>query len=460
MTHDVTYQPRRPPERAPFHLSKRTWLFLGLLAINAAVFIYYGDPRTRLPPPQADKAAKPSPTPARSARTGADGSAALDPTAGIRTPGPVQKVTTVGLRPGQNVAQALLGAGIAAPEVTAAVASLSSLVDFRRLKPGHELRARLDAGGSLLSLDVRRGPADQIRTEKQDSAWRAARLDIPVNTVRTVVRGQVQSSLWEAMEQSGEDPRLAIDVADIFAWDIDFYTDLHPGDSFVIVVDKCYVEGKFVSYGPIAAARFVTDGTRHEAFLHHGQGSAAAIASYFDADGQSLRKQLLKSPLKYGHITSGFGMRVHPILGYSRAHNGIDYGAPVGTQVWAVGDGRVTKAGWVDGYGNYVELHHANGWESEYGHLSRILVHTGQRIGQKDVIALSGSTGLSTGPHLHYGLKLNGHFVDPSRQKFERAKPLDGEEKQRFDEEVRRLRGELDDGRIAHWRLPGEAQKG
>jgi murein DD-endopeptidase MepM/ murein hydrolase activator NlpD len=459
LARDVTYQPRRPRALLRLRLGKPAWLFGGLIALNAAVFIYHGDPRSRVPSPP-DKLPKAGAMAPR-AMTGADaGAATFDPSAGIRTPGPVQKVATVGLRQGQTVAQALGGVGVGGPEATAAIASLRQLVDFRRLRPGHTLRARLGGDGGLLSLDVRRGPADQVRAEKQDGGWRAAKVDIPVASVTTVVRGTVQSSLWDAMEAVGEDPRFAIDVAEIFAWDIDFYSDLREGDTFSVVVEKRYADGKFVEYGPISAARFVNEGGTHEAFSHPSPGSDGAALSYYDADGQSLRKQLLKSPLKYGHVTSGFGMRVHPILGYGRAHNGIDYGCPIGTPVQSVGDGRVLRAGWVDGYGNFVEVRHANGWVSEFGHLSRILVRSGQRISQKDVIALTGSTGLSTGPHLHYGLRLNGGFVDPSRQKFERGQPLSGDEKRRFSDGIARLRGELDDGRIAHGGVASEAEEG
>lgn len=456
LARDVTYQPRRPTERARLRLSKRAWLVLALLAVNVAVFVHYGDPRSRLPPPRNDRGPRAGAVAPRGARAAADGTWTYDTAAGVRTPGPVQKVTTVGLRQGQTVAQALSVIGVAAPELTAALESLRNVVDFRRLRPGQTLRARQDGEGGLLSLDVRRGPADQVRTEKQDGEWRAAKVDIPITTITTVVRGEVQSSLWDALVAAGEDPRFAIDVAEIFAWDIDFYSDLRPGDTFAVAVEKRYADGKLVEYGPISAARFINDGVTHEAFLHASSGSAR---SYYDADGQSLRKQLLKSPLKYGQVTSGFGMRVHPVLGYSRAHNGIDFGCPGGTPVQTVGDGRVQRAGWVDGYGNYVEVRHANGWVSEYGHLSRVLVRPGQHVAQKDVVALSGSTGLSTGPHLHYGLRLNGTFVDPSRQKFERGQPLAGEERKAFIDEVQKLRAELDDRRIAG-RAPAEAEEG
>lgn len=445
MPRDVTYQPRNPGDRVRIRSSKRAWLFIGLLAVNAAVFIYHGDPRDRLPAPDAGKPRKAAVVPERGSELALDGTWVYDPTAGLRSPGPVHEVKTVGLRSGQTVAQALLGAGVAMGDINAAIESARGLVDFRRLRPGDTFRARLGAEGGLLALDIRRGPADQVRAELRDGVWHAAKLDIPIDTVTALVHGEVESSLWDAMEATGEDPRLAIEVAEIFAWDVDFYSDVHPGDTFTVLIDKRYANGKLVDYGPIYAARFMSSGESHEAFRHE----SGATSAYYDANGKSLRKQLLKSPLKYGHVTSGFGRRVHPVLGYSRAHNGIDYRAPIGTPVLAVGDGRVVRAGRLGGYGNYVQLRHANGWVSEYAHLSRILVRTGQRISQKDVIALSGNTGLSTGPHVHYGLTYHGKIVNPASQKFDRGEPLEGAAKEGFLAEVERLRGALEPAQIA-----------
>ncbi len=462
MTRDVTFQPPRPHRRRL--QPNRTWLLLVcLLAINAGVFAYYGDPRDRMPQHKTAVAAvsvsAAKEQPPKEQPVAVPAATALDVEAGLRTPGIVQKVATLALRPGQTIAEALVGAGVSGDQVGAVLSSLQDLVDFRRMRPDHRIKARFSAAGALLSLDILRGPADVVRASWEDGSWRAERVPVEVTTVTTLVRGEVKASLWEALVASGEDPRLAIDVADIFAWEIDFYTEVHPGDTFRVLVEKRYVDDKFIDYGTIHAAEFVSAGEQHLAFLH---ANDKGDATYYTEEGESLRKQLLKSPLKFAHVTSGFGRRLHPLLGYTRAHNGIDYGVPVGTPVWAVADGRVTRAGVYGDAGRFVEIRHSNGWTSQYAHLSRINVHAGQHVSQKDVVALSGNTGLSTGPHLHYGLKKDGRPVDPQRQKFERGKPLAGAELERFRQTVRveleRMRGDQLAGKPRHAALEDKSE--
>jgi murein DD-endopeptidase MepM/ murein hydrolase activator NlpD len=463
LAHDVTYETRG---RAPRQPRKRFYLLLGagLCAANIAVFAYHGDPRSKA---AALRAVAAAPTPAPVARPSAAPAAgdapqawAPNPNAGSRMPGLVQKVVTVALRPGNTVGQALANAGLAGAEVTAAINALQKQVDLRRLRPGQVLKARQDQAGALVSLDLRKSPVDQVRAEREGGAWQAQRLDVAVATVTGRVHGVVQNSLWEAMTAIHEDPRLAMDVADIFSWDIDFYSEVYPGDTFSLLLEKRFTQGKFVEYGAILAAEFTSAGVVHRAFLHRNAAEPAAAVAYYDAQGRSLRKQLLKSPLKYAHVTSHFGMRVHPVLGYSRAHNGIDYSAPPGTPVWAVADGHVLRAGWVGGYGKLIELRHANGFVSQYGHLSQINVRGGQHVTQKDVIGLTGSTGLSTGPHLHYGLMKSGGYVDPAKQKFEPGKPLLGTELQEFLKEASQLLERLRETPVASAAEQASAARG
>jgi murein DD-endopeptidase MepM/ murein hydrolase activator NlpD len=444
LARDVTY---RPPERTRSGTLGRPgpWLLAALLAANVGVFVYHGDPRDQLP-----SAAGPAQRAKRERKPQVVNEGAplprLDPTVGIHTPGEVQRVATAVLKNGQTVADALIAVGATAADVNAALSSLRGHVDFRRLRPGHVLKARFDRHGAMLSLDVLRGPADKVRANRGAEGYEAQRLEVPVATVTSKVEGEIRSSLWEALTVAREDPRLAMDVAEVFAWSIDFYTEVYPGDTFRVLVEKRYAEGVLVGYGPILAAEFVTAGVPHQAFLHKSGDTLA----YHDENGDSLKKQLLKTPLKYAFVTSGFGSRRHPVLGYTRAHNGVDYGVPNGTPVWSVADGRVSRAGWGDGFGKLVEIRHANGWTSQYAHLSSIQVRQGQHVSQKDIIGLTGQTGLSSGPHLHYGLKKEGGYVDPQRQKFERGKPLSGETLSQFKEEVARLKEELGDARLAH----------
>ncbi|MCK5687696.1 M23 family metallopeptidase [Myxococcota bacterium] len=353
----------------------------------------------------------------------------FDPAFGLRTPGVIQRVEEVKLKSGQTAAAAISALGVKNEEITRVISSLQELVDFRRLRPGYIFKARFDGLDELISLDVISSKINQVRTEKKDSQYVAHQLNIEVDTLLVPIHGVVNSSLWGAVTSAGESPSLVMAIAGIFEWEIDFYTEVYAGDTFRILVEKRYAEGEFLGYGRVLGAEFVSNGTPHQAFIVDAK---AEVSAYYDEMGQSMRKKLLKTPLQYGRVTSGFGRRRHPVLGYTRAHQGIDYGTPVGTPVWAVGEGKVIRAFRNGGYGNYVEVRHANGWRSEYAHLSKIKVRVGEHVSQKQVIALSGNTGISTGPHLHYGLKKHGTFVNPARQSFDRGKSLTGSAKETF----------------------------
>lgn len=430
----MSYQPATNAQ-GPWWRTQRLPILGALLAINAGVILLHGDPRTQMPAgahPLASRQANTAQTATREQ---------LDPLAGVRRPGRIQHVLEVTIQAGQSAAAALQEAGIARDEAGSAIVSLKPWVDFRRLRAGHHLIARLDADNQLVSLDVVKNAADQVRTDLEDDVWQARPLNVPINTIVTKISGSVKSSLWEAVVSQGGDARLVGDIVDVFAWDLDFYSEIYPGDTYRVLVEKLYAHDQFIGFGTIQAAEIVSAGTVHRAFVQPNQDGKAI---YYDEQGQSLRKQLLKSPLKYANITSQFGMRVHPILGYTRSHNGIDYGAPIGTPVWSVGDGHVTFAGWQSGYGRYIQIHHANGWASEYGHLSAIHVKPGQHVTQKDIVGLTGNSGLSTGPHLHYGLLRAGAFVNPLLQNFERGAPLTGAALAAYREKVKQLLTALD----------------
>jgi len=259
----------------------------------------------------------------------------------------------------------------------------------------------------------------------------------------------IRSSLFQAFVDAGEDPQLAPLIADVFAWDVDFYVDPRPGDRIRAVVERIEADGHLIGYGEVQAAEY-----------QGGAGSPVGersvfryvdrngVPGYFDATGQSARRTFLKSPLKFARVTSGYGMRFHPILGYRKEHEGVDYAAEVGTPVWAIGDGSVEAAGYKGANGNYVALKHRNGLETFYCHLSRIAegIHAGARVMQKRVIGYVGATGLATGPHLHYALKQGGHFMNPLALKLPRAEPISPHELPDFraaiDPLLRALHGE------------------
>ncbi len=231
------------------------------------------------------------------------------------------------------------------------------------------------------------------------------------------IRGEISReapSLIAAVNVAGESISLALEFARVFEGEVDFGNELQPGDSFEILFEKVVREGEFGGYGDIVAARFTTSGRSFEAFRYAIPGQKA---DYYDRDGRSMRRFFLKSPLKFEpRVTSGFSFRrVHPVLKTARAHRGVDYGAPSGAPVLSVASGTVTRAGWTGGGGNSVYIKHDNGYETRYLHFSKIAsgLRAGMRVSQGELIGYVGSTGLSTGPHLHYELLKGGTHVNP-----------------------------------------------
>jgi murein DD-endopeptidase MepM/ murein hydrolase activator NlpD len=247
-----------------------------------------------------------------------------------------------------------------------------------------------------------------LAVRSDEGGFAAAVEPIPWNTAVVNVRGEIRDSLFRAVDEAGESPELAVQLAEIFGWDLDFYSDPRVGDTFRVQVEKkTSLDGRSRSYGKVLFAEYVNEGRPYQALLFH---DAAGKPAYFSPDGRSLEKAFLRSPLKFSAaVTSRFSRsRYHPILHQRRAHLGVDYGAPTGTPVQAIGPGRVVFAGYRGGNGNMVHLRHANGYETQYLHLSRILVRTGQRVESGDRIGLVGSTGLATGPHLHFNFLQSG----------------------------------------------------
>ncbi|HZH03848.1 MAG TPA: M23 family metallopeptidase, partial [Myxococcaceae bacterium] len=242
---------------------------------------------------------------------------------------------------------------------------------------------------------------------------------------------------------------VAMALADVFAWDVDFYQDVRKGDRARAVVEKIFVKGRLIRYGDVLAARYQGELVGDKRIFRYRLPDGTQ--SFFREDGSSARKTFLKSPLKYANVTSRFGSRFHPVLKYLKNHNGVDYGTPVGTPVWAVSDGTVTQAGYAGGNGHRVCVRHANGFETCYLHLSRYGagVRAGARVSQKQVIAYSGNTGLSTGPHLHFAMLRGGKFVNPLNQNFPRAEPLPVELKADFAAVTAPLHARLDGDPVA-----------
>lgn len=265
---------------------------------------------------------------------------------------------------------------------------------------------------------------DQLIIRPSEDGFDVARVPIAY-TVRTdLVRGTISTSLFEAVTESGENAELAIALADIFAWDIDFIRDIRVGDAFQAIVEKRFRDGQPAGYGRILAAQFINQGDHYDAFLFQDGERPPA---YFDAAGNSLRKAFLRAPLAFSRISSGFSMRrFHPITKTWKSHPAIDYAAPTGTPIMAIGDGSIVKIGRTKYNGNYIKLRHTNGIESLYLHMSRFAkgMHQGKRVAQGQVIGFVGATGLATGPHLCFRMYKNGAPLNPSKLKTASASPV------------------------------------
>ena len=304
-------------------------------------------------------------------------------------------------------------------EKSVLVASIGKAFDLRRIRAGqpYVIDRMLDGRVRRFEYEI---DEDRRLTATRGSLEGTPRFHtaierIPKQSEVVMVEGAIDretNSLSAALGKVGERIDLALGLADVFSGEIDFNSDLQPGDRFRLLVERHSREGKLAGYGPILAAEFVNDGRQLRAIRFTPERGPAA---YYDDQGRSLKRFFLKSPLKFEpRVTSSFSSsRKHPILGYARAHNGVDYHAGAGAPVVSVAPGVVTMAGWTGGGGRTVKVRHPNGYETEYLHLSAIDVRQGARIGQGELLGRVGKTGLATGPHLHYGLKKNGHYVNP-----------------------------------------------
>jgi len=310
--------------------------------------------------------------------------------------------------------------------------ALSAQIDSRKLRPGTLFDGIRSPGDDLVELRVILDQRSEIVFEYTPEGITTSHLEREVVSEVVRLEGMVESSLFQAVSAAGGRPALAVGMAEIFRWDVDFLRDLRQGDSFVVVVDEQRIDGAFYRYGTIFAARFTNKNKIMDAVIYPDQEGRLG---YYDLDGNPLRKMFLRSPLKFSRITSSFSnSRFHPVLKKRMPHYGVDYGAPVGTAVHATADGVVTLAGRNGGAGNMVSIRHPNGYQTNYLHLSKYGsgIRKGVRVAQGQVVGYVGSTGLSTGPHLDYRVKHNGRWINPLTISSPPVKPLQSDRLQRF----------------------------
>ncbi|MBI4247135.1 MAG: peptidoglycan DD-metalloendopeptidase family protein [Candidatus Rokubacteria bacterium] len=361
------------------------------------------------------------------------GPTAIPAPAPAEPPAPRTVKRVVELRRGDNLVRALARQGIdhrLGNDIAAALKK--SGADLKRLKLDDTLEITLTLEGEPVALTWEPSPWLGYAVVSAADGWTVERMETPPAVRVAAVKGIVERSLFQTVEDAGETAPLVLAFVGIFESDFDFTADTRRGDRFRVLVEKRYAGATFVDYGRILAAQYVADGKVLTGVGFEGKRGRLA---YYDLAGQSLRKTFLKSPLEFSRITSGFTYaRPHPILGGVRPHLAIDYAAPVGTPVRAVADATVLSAGSDGGNGLSVRLRHRRGYETMYNHLSKLGpgVRSGARIGQRQVIGYVGSTGLSTGPHLDYRVAKNGAFVNPLQEKFLPGEPIVATERANF----------------------------
>jgi len=325
---------------------------------------------------------------------------------------------------GQNFAGALQRFGLSPMEAAGATAAAQQAFNLRQLRAGNNVVVGRSIVGELREIDYKIDADRMLHIVPASPGFCAEVRNIDTHVDVESVGGELDDSLFNAVEDTGESADVAMRLAQIFGYDLDFYTDPRKGDTFRLVIEKKkYRNGELAGYGRILAAEYVNRGKRYQALLFHDdQGHPA----YYTAEGKSLQKAFLRSPLKFAApVTSHFSKaRFHPILKTTRPHLGTDYGAPIGTPVQTIGNGRVTFAGRKGGDGNMVKVAHAQGYETMYLHLSRIFVHLGERVEIGKTIGLVGMTGLATGPHLDFRIEKNGQFLNFERLGLPPSEPV------------------------------------
>jgi murein DD-endopeptidase MepM/ murein hydrolase activator NlpD len=300
--------------------------------------------------------------------------------------------------------------------------------DIHRLKeldPGQKYKIVVDDDKSINSFVYWIDDDSILHITRTGSEFCAEKKSVEYEKKILQIAGKIKGNLISSIGEGRENLMLAFQLSDILAWDIDFTTDLRDEDVFKIVVEGLFLDGKFKKYGNILSAEFINNGEIYRAYRFGRDGEA----NYYDAEGKSLRKSFLKAPLNFRRISSTFSeRRLHPILKIRRPHHGLDYAAPVGTPVSAVGDGTILFAGYRGQYGNLVVIRHKKNWKTYYGHLSKIGrdIRRGKKVQQGQVVGYVGSTGLATGPHLHYELRVHNRPVNPLKVKIPRGRSVSG----------------------------------
>jgi murein DD-endopeptidase MepM/ murein hydrolase activator NlpD len=416
--------------------------------VNLYVFVWDKDTSVgaiadaaKAKPPAAVLPSQPlaTPPPVTPHPSGAPSGAPVGPPGNVE--GKVGKSDTLG--------RLLKKSGLSGAEADEVIRSLAGVLDFKTIRAGQSFRIERGPDGRVRKFELVVSKVQTVQSERGANGVMVGKADSAQTRVELkTVGGKIESSLYAAIKAAGETDALVGFFVDVFAYDLDFYNDTHDGDTFRVLVEKEYKDKEFLRYKRILAAEYKGKaGTFRTFFFQPGTGEPG----YFDQEGKSSEKTLLKTPLKFDRITSGFDRkRMHPVLHTTVAHLGIDYAAPTGTPIWAAASGTVSHKGMAGAAGNLVMIKHEGGLETAYMHLSKYAeIKVGQRVKAKTVIGYVGNTGMSTGPHLHFGVKQNGAWIDPSKLTPLRSGGVGARDVDAFRAEVARLESLLSAIKIA-----------
>ncbi|WP_395444655.1 peptidoglycan DD-metalloendopeptidase family protein [Caulobacter sp. UC70_42] len=355
------------------------------------------------------------------------------------------------VRPGETLQGAVQRAGVAPEDAQAVVATLQGAIDTVNIKAGMAFEAAVAQRRSqrgparLIGLSMRTSPNSTLTVSRTfDGALRLRELEEKVKDEKKVACGEMNGSFYESVANVGGTPAVISEAAKLFSHKIDFSRDIHEGDRFCLVFDRKVTEsGRTIEAGDLEYAE-----VKGQKFYAFDRKDSDGKSQFFDELGKNIKGFLLRTPVDGARITSVFGMRKHPVLGYTRAHQGVDFGAGTGTPILAAGDGVVLEAKRWGGYGNWLRIRHAGQWDTGYGHISRYApgIHAGSRVRQGQVVAYVGSTGLASGPHLHYEVWLKGQRVNPIGAKVPQGTILAGSELASFKSQKARIDRMLAEG--------------
>ena len=336
---------------------------------------------------------------------------------------PKEDWRTVRVQPGQTLGSLFADLGLPASTMHRMLEVPEATQLASRLKVGSELAFDIGPDGQLRGLRFDADETRRIHLAMDGGDVRREVIERPVETRVVVAGGQIRSSLFADGARAGLSAGVMNEMVKALQYDIDFGQDLREGDSFQIVYEELWREGERLRDAGVVAVNFVNQGRTFTALRFQRDGQA----EYFDLEGRPLRKSFMRTPIEFARLTSGFGARRHPVLNRMRMHKGVDYAAPIGTPIFAAGEGRVRFAGWQNGYGRTVVLDHGNGITTLYAHMSRLGAYrVGQRVRQGTTIGYVGMSGLATGPHLHYEFRVGGVHKDPLKVTLPKPEPLRG----------------------------------